>query len=217
VALSRWIALHAINNTTATTNSNSIINTTNTAIPTTQKTNTILELGAGCGLTGLVAAQFFPTAQVTLTDFNSIVLENLNRNIHGNHLQDRVSSVGLDFYVQNPNHTGWIDTKGHSQDPVDLLLGADIICQPSDAFAVARTIHCALKPKGRAVLICGDSNHRFGVEQLEDACIELGLRVEMQNVKDLHGGRLLEKDMEKTSGYVDGMVLTMYMVTKKEV
>ncbi|KAL3932582.1 MAG: hypothetical protein SGARI_003926 [Bacillariaceae sp.] len=98
---------------------------------------------------------------------------------------------------------------------VDVVLASDIICQPEDAFAAARTIACALKVGGTAVMVSADSKHRFGVEQFEAACQQVGcLTLSVENVNHIYQDIL--SSMAMTSGFVEGMSLTMYKMTKTE-
>lgn len=241
-----------------------------------------IELGAGCGLTGLVASQIVAEYeqshrihqhstndqsrneekkdgddldimteeskdgkgkgnQVTMTDFNTKVLTNLDRNIALNGLNHVAQTMHLDFYVQSGlNHQGgWSssnhmedsgvddlydanDTRSHIQPPVDLILAADVICKPSDSIAASKTIYDVLKPGGEAIIVSANAKHRFGVDIFEKECASLGLDVKSTNVSDLCEGRLLTKSEEchdacgirQTSGYVDGMSLTMFRVHK---
>lgn len=185
----------------------------------------VLELGAGCGLTGLVSARLLEnirqsvatlaSARVILTDFNSTVIENLNRNVALNDLNDICSVVGLDFYCVESRENGkWCDMDGVSHPPVDVIIGADIICQASDAAAVATTLSAVLKKNGVAFIVCADAAHRFGVEHLTRQCQEVGLLVYTQNA-----GEFLDssqtKNLEQTTGYVEDMHLTLFVVHKR--
>ena len=209
---------------------------------TPQQHTTILEVGAGCGLTGLLAAKLLDSTnttttstshQVLLTDFNPHVLENLKHNILLNQVESVCATRGLDFYQhvpdENTNHTndhannnnthnnnGWWDMDGTRHDPVNVILGADIICQPADAVAASYTIHQALRPGGRAYIVCATSKHRFGVDIFPTECRQRGLRVTMDHVADLYRGALLVDGLEQTTGYVEGMELTMFTLEKPE-
>lgn len=182
----------------------------------------ILELGAGCGLTGLMAARLILThcqteakkIKVVITDFNEIVVKNINQNIHLNAIEKVAKGTGLDFYQQDPILEGWLDTAGKLNDQVDIVLAADVICQPDDAYAAARSIKAALRNGGKAVVVSGDSKHRYGVDCFEDACTYLGLGVTKCDVRDVYEGNLISPNMEKTSGYVDSMSLLMFIVEK---
>ena len=198
----------------------------------------VLELGAGCGLVGLLASRILhnrtnstidtvvneTSSTVLLSDFNPCVLENLKRNILLNSVSSVCSTCGLDFYQQGEasddtgehNDGGWLDMNGVRHTPVDVVLGADIICQPSDAVAASRTIWHALTPGGRAYIVCATSAHRFGVDVFPTACAQMGLKIEMQNVANLYQGALLTNGLEQTTGYVSGMELTMFTIEKPQ-
>lgn len=228
----------------------------------------ILEIGSGCGLTGMVAARIVENlqharrttneqvdgalaapvnSQVILSDFNHKVLINIEKNIHLNGLGKVAKAFQLDFYLQNGNNHdgGWIGTHldelldasceesamendqnrlaaETQQRGVDLILAADTICKPSDAVAVANTIYDALIPGGEAIVVSANAAHRFGVDIFEDECKRVGLDVTTSNIADMCDGKLLPKDqnsedpcgIRQTSGFVDGMTLTMFRVKK---
>lgn len=181
---------------------------------------TVLELGAGCGLVGLVAASLKAKTTI-LSDFNETVVSNLVGNLKLNGLEGVAKS--LDFYEQEANRKGWVTTSGEVMEPVDVILASDVICQPDDAFAVAQSIACALKTGGKCVVVSADSKHRFGVEKFEGACKLVGLDVSTQNVIDMiHDNQSLAFNsriggIEKTSGFVPSMKMTMYMICKPEI
>jgi len=232
----------------------------------------ILELGAGCGLVGLVAASLISkrikdnnlgqeshTAStdesqdgiiqegdkshcVILSDFNDVVVENLHRNILLNGLEDVTTSEGLDFYEQDPQKSqrrgvsdgnegtskGWVTPDGRIMDKVDLILASDIICQPEDAYAAARTIDCGLKSTGKALVVLGGSKHRFGVDKFEDACLEQNLIISKiddrkfindKNRPTTDDGESYtddcDDDMEKCQGFTDVMTYSFWVVEKR--
>ena len=190
----------------------------------------VIELGAGCGLTGLVAARIQkklpcslpndhhpPTTVVCLTDSNPIVLDNLQRNAELNNVSDVCRVVGLDFYQQTGrSERSWKDIKGCLQEPVDVVLAADIICQPDDAVAAANTIHDTLRPGGLAFVVCADGAHRFGVDGFAAECERAGLHVRVHKDPEAIGcgNDLLRMGLNLTAGYVEGMKLTMFHIAK---
>jgi len=209
----------------------------------------ILEIGSGCGLTGLVAARMAKAhtdknnnaeshSNVILSDFNHKVLTNIQQNLELNGLQDVAKALHLDFYLQDGTNTegGWkgvdYDSSNNyrnqgietcsEQPAVDLILAADTICKPSDSIAVSNTIHDALVPGGEAIVVSANAKHRFGIDIFEKECARNGLQVLMTNVADMCDGKLLPMDKDsidpcgirQTSGFVDGMTLTMFRVRK---
>lgn len=182
-----------------------------------------MEIGAGCGLVGLLAARLqqskaadASSSEILLSDFNPTVLENLDRNIALNGVADSCQTVGLDFYQQSGvSCDGWLDMDGRTQSPVDVVLAADMICQPSDAVYAANTIHDTLRCGGQAYVVCADAAHRFGVDQFARECKRVGLLVTTENVANMYDGQLVQgSDMEKTAGFVGGMSLTLFLIEK---
>ena len=236
VVLARWIASH----------------------PDAIYNKNILELGAGCGLSGIAASTVAHSinkrnklegngvgkSNIILTDFNEKVIENLRKNIILNDLADNkkaddkiITEVAkLDFYMHSDgcstnivnnceeekkedlcnqnNENGWIDgTTGETRNVVDVIIGADIICRPEDAVAVSKTIRNSLKVGGEAILVCADSEHRFGMDILKDELLNVGgLEVFCEYVSEMEDNN--GNGLELTSGYVDGMKLLFFRVTK---
>jgi predicted nicotinamide N-methyase len=186
-----------------------------------QSAQCIMEIGAGCGLVGLLAAQLQhrhrsadesrSCRSTILTDFNPVVLDNLQLNIDLNGVASNATVKKLDFYKQTGDTIDhWVGGSDDSpQEPVDLILAADMICQPSDAVAAANSIHDALVSGGTAVVVCADGKHRFGVDCFEDECRRVGLTVVTSDV-DVDN----MESMNLAAGYVEGMTLTMFTIEK---
>jgi hypothetical protein len=151
--------------------------------------------------------------QVLLSDFNEKVLENLERNIALNEVTGICRRIGLDFYQQSgTSRNGWKSMDDELQAPVDIILAADMICQPSDAVFAANTISDALASNGKAYVVCADAAHRFGVDHFVAECQRVGLHI---TAEQLVGTEYFQgPDLEKTSGYVSGMSLTLFRVEK---
>lgn len=245
IMLSRWMARHP-----------SIVLDCCSSDSATSGIATILELGAGCGLVGVTAAALLnqhyrrdrndgsTTAgedgneggernrvNVILTDYLPTILENLERNLLLNGLNDnhRIASVsGLDFFDQpgnsdyngddadneSPASGGWIDMEGVRRPQVQLILGADIIVYSNDATMVANTIHSALVEGGKAVVMSRD--RRFGVEDFPYACERVGLNITTTDLGMGAGSQdaQLVRDLEHTPSYNQGYDLIMFTIDK---
>lgn len=183
---------------------------------------TVLELGAGCGLVGLVAgtliSQFCHSEvsslcpDVLLTDFNPVVVKNCSFNVALNGLEARVRADVLDFYQQDVSRNGWLDSSGRTREQVDLILAADVICQASDAIALSKTIRSALRADGLAIVVSASNEHRYGVEKFAEACASVGLRIVKEVDVSGFDGQNHNRDLAKTTGYVEDMTLSMYFI-----
>jgi predicted nicotinamide N-methyase len=192
----------------------------------------VLEIGAGCGLTGLVAArlqkqwdadssnvldqQQQQRQGVIISDFNTTVLQNLQHNVVLNSVDDICNVVGLDFYQQSGTASSWKGMDGAARDQVDVVLAADMICQLSDAVGAANTVHDALLPGGTGIVVCADAAHRFGVDRFHAECQRVGLETSVQDLGELNKGKLLSMGFEQTAGYVEGMRLLLFLLKKPQ-
>ena len=173
---------------------------------------TVLELGAGCGLVGLVAAKY--AGLTLLTDFNPIVLHNIKLNIDLNGRSQKAVAMKLDFNQQTGDSVkGWFDGEEY-QAPVDVIVAADMICQPADAISAAKTIHDALKSiTGVAYVVCANGNHRYGVDCFPDACRQAGLVMTHQQILQ-ETDWFNHKGFHQTAGYIPGMSLNLFVLVK---
>ena len=195
----------------------------------------ILEVGAGTGLVGLVTAKLFSDAaakndyrggKVILSDYNPLVLDNLKRNIVLNRLEQYADTSCLDFNRQDGTHYegGWMEniypssvhdtlnTQSHlrPREAVDMVLAADVICQPSDSVSLSKTIYDALKPGGKAIVSSAAAVHRFGVETFQSECEKRGMTVTVSSIVPEGNPSLYLS----TSGFVEGMSMNLYEIGK---
>uniref|UniRef100_A0A1I7ZPZ7 FAM86 domain-containing protein n=1 Tax=Steinernema glaseri TaxID=37863 RepID=A0A1I7ZPZ7_9BILA len=106
----------------------------------------VVELGAGCGLTGISVASWQGAERVMLTDFDPNVLEQLKHNVKLN-LEKKINQVSV----------GTVDFLNFSPDDVpfapDLVIGADIVYDTSILDGLSRTISSLLSMKEGSVCI----------------------------------------------------------------
>ena len=178
VVLARWLGLHP------------------TLLLRSAAVGNVLELGAGVGLVGLAAALLMQedasrktvdnsdddddgSGNLIFSDYNPAVLQNLQRNICLNHLEDCTRVVGLDFFDQQDSAANcWTDMEGMPQPQVPLVLAADVLAYSNDADNVAHTLMAALQTGGTALVVSPES--RFGVRGFPEACRNLGLTVQVK-------------------------------------
>ena len=103
----------------------------------------VLELGAGCGLCGLLSARL-GASRVVLSDSVPALLTSCAENASVNGLQDTVSVSRLD----------WADTRG-AADQFEVVLGSDVIYAEEHAAALPDVLQRHLAPGGVALLVNG--------------------------------------------------------------
>ena len=142
----------------------------------------VLEIGAGVGMLGLVCARLHATS-VCLTDVFQPILDNLYMNVQLNRsdfeslFQDTpnlsepaaipqdcdVSVKSLDWYkIGNQTRSDALDEK----QKFDLIVGSDLICSVQCAYGVVDSIHNYLSMDGIAVIVNPIEKHRWGVDKL---------------------------------------------------
>ena len=97
----------------------------------------VLELGAGCGVPGLaVAMAKAPPRHVYVTDLNPQTVDNVKHNIELNNLGDLSSAIRID----------WEDKSTWPSEPLDYVIGSDLIYQSSLVPLLVHVILGLLKP-----------------------------------------------------------------------
>ncbi|RHY36557.1 hypothetical protein DYB38_008925 [Aphanomyces astaci] len=92
----------------------------------------VLELGAGAGLAGFVASQF--ASRTAITDGNDVVLRLLDQNA------DQASSPCGVFKLLWGEEDSVVQFQKDFPHPIDVLLGADVVCWPNLVLPLLRTI-----------------------------------------------------------------------------
>lgn len=131
-----------------------------------------LELGAGCGLPGLVAAAV--GFEVTISDYYPEALEFVELNAWRNQLENV--------------HTRMIDWRAFPNDmpPFDLVIGGDVLYEAKFAELIAAGVKQTLAPAGEAIVT---DPSRKTAEVFESTCRESGLRVRREPpIPTEHGG-----------------------------
>jgi predicted nicotinamide N-methyase len=164
--------------------------------------NAVLELGAGCGLSGLTVAALMKQEsmddKVVFTDYNPAVLKNLKQNIELNNFHVDHEVKGLDWFDQQPpseddddslagtqetkkevHRNTWLDMEGKKQNQFKLVIGADLLVCSNDAELVAHAISATLADGGKAVIVGPSASARFGVNEFPGVCRSLGMNVEI--------------------------------------
>jgi predicted nicotinamide N-methyase len=99
---------------------------------------TVVELGAGCGVPSLAIARHVPTCKLYATDFNPRTVENLRHNVELNECSPQVSALEMN----------WQDPSTWPSEPVSMVIGSDLIYQADMVPLLRQTIQALLRPGG---------------------------------------------------------------------
>jgi hypothetical protein len=90
---------------------------------------TVTELGAGCGLTGMIAGSVGRAKRVFVTDYTVETLDNMRHNVEINEAYLAVTETPLD--VMTVHHLDWSQTAKNSTDvcvtDADVMMAADCV------------------------------------------------------------------------------------------
>ncbi|KAL1507624.1 hypothetical protein AB1Y20_007243 [Prymnesium parvum] len=120
----------------------------------------VCELGAGCGLCGIVAAKLCGAARVLLTDLAPKAMDNLAHNIHLNALSPpNATAAVLDWREA----TTW--PSAH-----DVVIGADLVYADQAVSPLLRVVQHLVAPNGCFLYVCPETNRQGEVEFLKGLC-----------------------------------------------
>mmetsp|Transcript_26134 Transcript_26134/g.71678 ORF Transcript_26134/g.71678 Transcript_26134/m.71678 type:complete len:464 (+) Transcript_26134:222-1613(+) len=168
------------------------------------KDSTVLELGCGCGVPGLMVATSneLRPRRIYLTDLNPQTVENLRYNIELNNVQDFVEGNCMDW----DDKTTWPDEK------VDFVIGSDLIYIKSLVPLLTSVIFGTIKPGGKFLYVCPDTG-RDGldafVEAMKEKCPGW---VEQVAPKEYHVNPLTNNDDEECFLHFQELSSLTYML-----
>ena len=114
----------------------------------------VLELGAGCGVAGLWAAARASPSQVWLTDFNELTVSNLRQNVAANAACCAPRALDVAAVDWDDESTWPLEAGCAAGEPrtFAVVIGADLVYRRSYARKVASVLERTVQPGGRFVL-----------------------------------------------------------------
>ena len=106
----------------------------------------VLELGAGCGLPGLVAQHYGGASHVVLTDFHQASMDNLSHNAKNNPCGTAVADTQA---------VDWTQEATWPKGCFDVVLGCDLVYDKAIVPALVRIISAKLAPNGNFYYVSG--------------------------------------------------------------
>ncbi|CEF68588.1 EF-hand domain and Complex 1 LYR protein family and EF-hand domain pair and Nicotinamide N-methyltransferase-like family-containing protein [Strongyloides ratti] len=118
----------------------------------------VLELGAGCGLTGIAAKVFAGVGSLKLTDCNELVIKQLIRNVEINKLDCKEVSV---------SYLNWKDEieKGSNY---DYIIAADVVYDTSILDSLLKTVSNLLKETSGMFIIASTLRNQDTIREFEN-------------------------------------------------
>ncbi|KAG9013897.1 hypothetical protein FRB94_004277 [Tulasnella sp. JGI-2019a] len=138
---------------------------------------TVLELGAGTGLVGLMCASEGGAVSVVLSDYpDPDILLTLQRNVDRNNLRDRVEVAGHTWGDEESLQQ--ILSSGHA-DGFDLVIGSDLLWLSEQHQNIYRTLSRALKqnPASEAYFVAGFHTGRYIIGNFMDEATRYGFKI----------------------------------------
>jgi predicted nicotinamide N-methyase len=172
----------------------------------------VLEVGAGLGLCGIVAARW--ASEITLSDYNPTILRHMDANILIN--KQEHGEVTVEAAPIRPGTTmrvrflDWEQLGGPEEEQpsemkvvvesdlvegpaiqalamaerFETIIASDMVCQRKDAFGVVRTLLAFLAPGGTAHIVLPSPSNRYGVEAFPEALEAAGLKFTCEPVEE---------------------------------
>ena len=120
----------------------------------------VCELGAGCGLCGIVAAKLCGAAQTVITDLAPRTIENLQHNLTLNGLHEpRTRAAVLDWR----HASTWPEAH-------DVLIGADLVYADEAVAPLLRVVQALVTPQGCFLYVAPETNRQGEAEFLKGLC-----------------------------------------------
>jgi Lysine methyltransferase/Ankyrin repeats (3 copies)/Ankyrin repeats (many copies) len=147
----------------------------------------VIELGAGCGVPGLALAKHVSIASLHLTDLNPRTVENLEFNIHLNHLGSLAQASTIDW----DDESTWML-------PVEVIIGSDLIYSKSIVPLLKKSVLGLLQPGGSFYYVAPSSG-RDGLTDFLQEIEDYGLSLESKETAphEFYMNPLLSKDDEE--------------------
>ncbi|GMT19178.1 hypothetical protein PFISCL1PPCAC_10475 [Pristionchus fissidentatus] len=127
-----------------------------------------LELGAGCGLSGIAAASLFPESEIVLTDCDANVLKQLEMNLKCNKMSERVKTLNLDW-------TKFEKTK--DMEGTNLVLAADVVYDKTLLPSLCKVLSSLITSPEVLCLVSCTKRDPTTLEAFEKQLTSSGLRV----------------------------------------
>jgi predicted nicotinamide N-methyase len=162
----------------------------------------VLELGAGCGVPGLAVAVVTPAPeQVYITDLNPETVDNLKHNIELNKLEN-TQAMCMD----------WEDRSTWPKEPLEYVIGSDLIYQSSLVPLLVSVVLGLLKPSGVFYYVAPD----YGRDGLDEFIQEMkrkcpGWKEEVAS-KDYHTNPLTNEDEDECFLHFQELSTLTYML-----
>uniref|UniRef100_A0A7S1UE24 Calmodulin-lysine N-methyltransferase n=2 Tax=Phaeomonas parva TaxID=124430 RepID=A0A7S1UE24_9STRA len=131
----------------------------------------VVELGAGCGVSGVALGVAAPAARVWITDLNPVTMENARHNVGLNFEADadaeRVRGVVLD----------WRDRATWPAERPTAVIGADLVYTAEIVPMLVSTVSGLLPDVGSAFYYCAPTTGRHGLPEFLQAMGDAGFKI----------------------------------------
>uniref|UniRef100_A0A0N5C861 FAM86 domain-containing protein n=1 Tax=Strongyloides papillosus TaxID=174720 RepID=A0A0N5C861_STREA len=138
------------------------------------KDKSVLELGAGCGLTGIAIKVFAGVGFLKMTDCNELVIKQLMRNVEINKLDCKEVSV---------SYLNWKDEINEVSN-YDYIIAADVIYDTSILDSLLKTVSVLLKETSSTFIIASTLRNQETIEKFENQIVRNNLLLLERRILD---------------------------------
>lgn len=160
------------------------------------KGKSVIELGSGCGLLGIILLKYLECSNLVLSDYLNVILENLEKNIA---LNQNISNNNSENKIQKNYKIINLDWTNFKHDEkYDVIIGTELIYKGGPLKELAFLISCILSEKG--ICIISMPKKRSMTEEFQNHLNKYNLifnDITNENDSDLVDLDIIENDKDK--------------------
>lgn len=173
------------------------------------KDKSVIELGSGCGLLGIVLLNYIDCSKLVLSDYLDNILDNLKRNVNLN----KNNFNEKDYSKKNFEIIQLDWRKFEIKEKFDLILGTELIYKGGPLKELALLISCLLSDKGTCIISM--PKKRSMTDEFKSHLDQFNLKfrdITDENDEDLKKLDVIENDKDKLFEKLNNFDVRIYEI-----